>query len=1208
MPRRPSAFEVSFPDETPTAQPLPTSTGTKKRHIRSVSDTGTSERPRKQRQLPPVSYYVSEPKKWVEETADLVIPGEILDDLEVEERPIRVITDYVIFDPLHRNEMVSLSSIEEDDGVDRHFEGVGWVSPHFLDEDEGQEDEEDEEDRVYVKLGAILRYTVDYTKENEDFYIETQYAWYILRKPAQAYEDTYRFFYTPRRVAQLVISSALRKSTYNNFLDRYQKMVDIFGRTCQEDDLWDAAIEINRVLEEVANLSTLKSDPLIRKILRRAPSTEAHQPRARGGRSRTLSLAPPVLQSMSDVDFLKAENQFATHVTPRISELIKPYVTEDTVCVIGPRPPPVDKDRAEDQKRQKHRKLRTFINTALSKKRNVDWQKEDQFSPGSDYVRAVTIDDCRFHVGDYVVVSKTDSLMAQVQAAESEPPADARVSDYFWFSRILYFVPSPSQRGKGPYVHVQWLEHGEQIFLQEVAHPQELFLNDLCGNIPIRTIIGKVVVHERPEKLPSIHLEYFYKFKHDKKSSSILSIDFQHSQMVANAMPPENCPNCALTEEHDRAAEPKLLRAGGVVIGLALGGHTFHKYDFVLFKAKQGPAHIGQIKTCGIDTVTVKQVGRINSLENVLPENVRRDERHIYLTDDEESIEHADLIRTIHVLHMQDLADNDLKLEEWLEESPLQFYIKYRFPSMAVDSWSDRKLLNRETMRICATCRTEKLEQSRLLKNFLSNNAGRRMAVLDLFGGVGAFSLGLKEGFPRLQITHTVEISPSPAQTFQRNSPGTVVFNQCANGMLNLAVRKHRGLETPVLKQLRDRTVPVPDPPKPGEIQVITAGFPCQTHSGLNMFKQANDPKSNLIFNALSYVDHYRPDFVYFENVQGFLSYALGTTQASKHRLEGGLKMGGLKLVVRALVDLGYQVRFCLLQAGHYGTPQGRIRFFLIAAREGMPLPELPQPTHEFPQNRGLEIKLTNGETIAPIKTGTGCSFHPFVTIDDAISDLPRFDWEHPRPHSLSPEKQREMRERARDIPAIDCCDRNGWFCGYHGANAPYHHDPKTRYQAQARRRVSRDLQHYTRCLIAKKVERVVSIPLQPNADYRSLPHHLSEWQLVNPVSHVARYNKTGPYGRLDGKGYFPTIVTNVDPTAKQSRVLHPHCRRMVSVRELARAQGFPDDFTFQAYDKRVVTLHRQIGNAVPFPVATALGRELRDAVFKQWLEEQSRG
>jgi hypothetical protein len=33
---------------------------------------------------------------------------------------------------------------------------------------------------------------------------------------------------------------------------------------------------------------------------------------------------------------------------------------------------------------------------------------------------------------------------------------------------------------------------------------------------------------------------------------------------------------------------------------------------------------------------------------------------------------------------------------------------------------------------------------------------------------------------------------------------------------------------------------------------------------------------------------------------------------------------------------------------------------------------------------------------------------------------------------------------------------------------------------------------------------------------------------------------KAGVYGRLDKNGFFPTTVTNMDPTAKQSQVLHP--------------------------------------------------------------------
>ena len=33
--------------------------------------------------------------------------------------------------------------------------------------------------------------------------------------------------------------------------------------------------------------------------------------------------------------------------------------------------------------------------------------------------------------------------------------------------------------------------------------------------------------------------------------------------------------------------------------------------------------------------------------------------------------------------------------------------------------------------------------------------------------------------------------------------------------------------------------------------------------------------------------------------------------------------------------------------------------------------------------------------------------------------------------------------------------------------------------------------------------------------------------------------------------------------------------------------------------------MHRQIGNAVPWPVGEALGRELRKALFEQWQKQR---
>ena len=49
-----------------------------------------------------------------------------------------------------------------------------------------------------------------------------------------------------------------------------------------------------------------------------------------------------------------------------------------------------------------------------------------------------------------------------------------------------------------------------------------------------------------------------------------------------------------------------------------------------------------------------------------------------------------------------------------------------------------------------------------------------------------------------------------------------------------------------------------------------------------------------------------------------------------------------------------------------------------------------------------------------------------------------------------------------------------------------------------------------------------------------------------------------------------------------------------MSVRECARSQGFPDTVVFVG---PVSSKHRQVGNAVPPPLAAALGRELRKAL-----------
>ena len=72
------------------------------------------------------------------------------------------------------------------------------------------------------------------------------------------------------------------------------------------------------------------------------------------------------------------------------------------------------------------------------------------------------------------------------------------------------------------------------------------------------------------------------------------------------------------------------------------------------------------------------------------------------------------------------------------------------------------------------------------------------------------------------------------------------------------------------------------------------------------MFQKARDRRNELFLNTISWVDHLRPRFAIFENVEGFVSYRISATQKDRHTVEGGVKQGGLKFLLRALTTMGW--------------------------------------------------------------------------------------------------------------------------------------------------------------------------------------------------------------------------------------------------------------------------------------------------------------
>ncbi|KAJ1935522.1 hypothetical protein FBU59_005358, partial [Linderina macrospora] len=471
-----------------------------------------------------------------------------------------------------------------------------------------------------------------------------------------------------------------------------------------------------------------------------------------------------------------------------------------------------------------------------------------------------------------------------------------------------------------------------------------------------------------------------------------------------------------------------------------------------------------------------------------------------------------------------------------------------------------------------------------------------------------------------------VEYMPSAGMTFARNHPHTQVYNQCSNLLLDSAIKARHGIEMePLINKFNDKQLP--PMPQPGDVDFIYCGPPCQGFSRCNRFIKADDIKTSLIANALSYVDFYRPTYFLLENVRGLLDYKLGGKQVGTGRVEGGIKMGVLKFILRTLTTMGYQARFYILQAGNYGLAQSRRRLFVWAAKRGCKLPGIPTPTTTFSKSGQTNITLPDGTRITPFAQLNGNAPHHAISVKDAIGDLP--EYEYINPATLYPDT--DTREDTEHIPKYTAVnnmpsdmpgDRDGRRSYVGHMQMKYNKPPCGEFQRQRRRAhqimapgVDNDCDalvdtlhnHVSRKFNDINVERICNVSFDFGSDHRSLPEKLKPWCLSNKDSAAARHGGwKGLYGRLDPDGLFGTQLTEMSPMGKSGTVILPNQRRVLSVRECARAQGFPDTFQFYSIvENDIRDMHRQIGNAVPPPLAFALSQRLREALFSDYIEHQ---
>ena len=343
-----------------------------------------------------------------------------------------------------------------------------------------------------------------------------------------------------------------------------------------------------------------------------------------------------------------------------------------------------------------------------------------------------------------------------------------------------------------------------------------------------------------------------------------------------------------------------------------------------------------------------------------------------------------------------------------------------------------------------------------------ASSDSKNPVIVELFSGCGGTSLGFE--MAGYHVLVGCDIHEPSIETFSINHPqaSTILGD----------VKKVN--PNNILELLNGR-----------EIDVLIAGVPCQGFSLNNRKRHVGDERNLLYKEFIRFVKALKPKAVLLENVSGMKSAGDIVKTIEKEISEAG----------------NMTVKSKLLYAADYGVPQKRTRLVFVGVRG-----------KEFDFN---DIKKTHGP-------GTK---NPFVTVKDAISDLPR----------LQPD---EIVEK-------------------------YTKEPSSEYQRLMRKNLgSNQLTNH------------------------KAPNHPQDTieKIKNTKPGFPMYPKFKQRIRLAWDIQSPTQVSGgIRP---QFQFGHPSDSRGLTIRERCRLQSFPDHFVVSG---GIVQGRVQTGNAVPPFLAKAV-------------------
>ncbi|MDO8571082.1 MAG: DNA cytosine methyltransferase [bacterium] len=196
------------------------------------------------------------------------------------------------------------------------------------------------------------------------------------------------------------------------------------------------------------------------------------------------------------------------------------------------------------------------------------------------------------------------------------------------------------------------------------------------------------------------------------------------------------------------------------------------------------------------------------------------------------------------------------------------------------------------------------------------------MKLISLFTGAGGLDLGFKKaGF---DIIWANEYDPTIWDTFESNFPETTLDRRSIT------------------------EIPASDIP---DAFGMIGGPPCQSWSEAGAGRGINDKRGQLFFEYIRLIEEKQPLFFLAENVSGILF-----PQHEK----------AFTAILKSFSDVGYNVKYQLLNANDYEVPQDRLRVIVIGYRKDLGISfEFPTPQS---QHRTLRDAISDLRHAKPAK------------------------------------------------------------------------------------------------------------------------------------------------------------------------------------------------------------------------------------------------